>query len=69
MRGCDENANMPAGGQKATVKNEEAVPSMRQVTRGVDPYDHEQEQSAKLCQLFVNRQHPNAESQKNESGC
>ena len=44
---------MPAGGQKATVKNEEAVPSMRQETRGVDPYNHEQEQSANFCQLSV----------------
>ena len=41
------------GGQKATVKNEEAVPSMRQETRGVDPCDHEQEQSAKFCLLSV----------------
>ena len=43
-----------SGGQKATVKNEEAAPSMRQETRGVDPYDHdEQEQSANFCQLSV----------------
>ena len=52
------------GRQKATVKNEEAVPSMRQETRGVDPYNHEQEQSANFCQLSVNRQHSNAKRRK-----
>ena len=58
-----------SGGQKATVKNEEAVPSMRQETRGVDPCDHEQEQSAKFCQVSVIVNIQMLKSEKNESGC